>query len=196
MPSRPFHHGNLRAELLERARVTLRETGEEGVSLRQLARDVGVSHAAPRRHFPDRQQLLLALAEQGFTELTATITESVNRSGGGADAVFRAVARSYVDFARGDAALMNLMFSAKNHEAAADVAGAAERFFAVTGSLLQQVAPDSAVRIPDRSRLQLLLAATLHGIASLAGTGRIGEAQVGVLIEDAGSLFGVADAQK
>jgi AcrR family transcriptional regulator len=76
---KPFHHGNLRDELLGRARVTLRESGEDGLSLRQLAREAGVSHGAPRRHFPERQHLLDALAEQGFDELTATVAEQVAR---------------------------------------------------------------------------------------------------------------------
>ena len=64
--SRPYHHGNLREALLVQAMTTLREGGVEALSLRELARAVGVSHAAPRRHFPDRQALLDALAERGL----------------------------------------------------------------------------------------------------------------------------------
>ena len=64
---RPYHHGNLRAALLESAEQTLNEGGE--LSLRELARQVGVSHAAPRRHFAGKQALLDALAEDGFERL-------------------------------------------------------------------------------------------------------------------------------
>jgi hypothetical protein len=53
---RPYHHGNLRTALLAEAERTIRERGVHDVSLRQLAREVGVSHGAPRRHFPDRQE--------------------------------------------------------------------------------------------------------------------------------------------
>src|SRR5262249_42865731 len=65
----PYHHGRLRAALLTEAERVLREDGIEALSLRELARRAGVSHAAPRRHFTDRQALLDALAEAGFTRL-------------------------------------------------------------------------------------------------------------------------------
>src|ERR1700744_5277860 len=75
-PSRPYHHGNLRQALLEQAMIALRDGGSDELSLRELARAVGVSHAAPRRHFPDRQALLDALAIEGFRRLGATLTEA------------------------------------------------------------------------------------------------------------------------
>ena len=56
--SRPYHHGDLRAALLAAAERTLRDKGVGSLSLRELAREVGVSHAAPGRHFKDKQALL------------------------------------------------------------------------------------------------------------------------------------------
>jgi len=191
VPAKPFHHGNLREELLGRARATLRETGEDGLSLRQLAREAGVSHGAPRRHFPERQHLLDALAEQGFDELTSAVTEQVERSGGDAVTTFRAVARTYIDFAVEDAALMDLMFSTKNSGAARQVAAAAEQFFTTVGSVVSTVVPASAVPGAPRLRIQLLLVSTLHGIASLVSSGRLAATDVNQLVEDAGLLFGV-----
>ena len=73
MSARPYHHGNLRTALLEQAERTVRERGAQALSLRELARDAGVSHGAPRRHFPDRQALLDALAEAGFVRLGAEL---------------------------------------------------------------------------------------------------------------------------
>ena len=61
-----YHHGNLRQALLERAAQVIAESGVEALSLRALARDLGVSHAAPSRHFPDRRALLGELAKDGF----------------------------------------------------------------------------------------------------------------------------------
>jgi AcrR family transcriptional regulator len=188
---KPFHHGNLRDELLGRARVTLRESGEDGLSLRQLAREAGVSHGAPRRHFPERQHLLDALAEQGFDELTATVVEQVARSDGDAIAAFRSVARSYIDFAVDDAALMDLMFSTKNAGAAPQVAAAADRFFTTIGGIVHAVVPASALPGGGTLRVQLLLVSTLHGIATLVGSGRLDAAQVDQLVDDASVLFGV-----
>lgn len=68
---RPYHHGDLRSQLLSAAVDVARERGMEGLSLRECARRAGVSHAAPYRHFEDKNALLFALADQGFTWLTA-----------------------------------------------------------------------------------------------------------------------------
>lgn len=193
MDAKPFHHGNLRDELLERARVTLRGSGADGLSLRQLAREAGVSHGAPRRHFPERQQLLDALAERGFDELTAAVVRAVEHSPDDV-ATFRAVARAYIDFAVDDAALMDLMFSTKNAGAAPQVASAAHRFFTTVGATVHAVVPTAAVGDADGTRVQLLLVATLQGIASLVASGRIDASQVDHLVDDASVLFGVAPA--
>src|SRR3954451_16003211 len=81
MAPRPYHHGNLRTALLEAAERTLREGGAEKLSLRELAREVGVSHGAPRRHFPDRQALLDALSQAGFERLGAELRGAAAKSG-------------------------------------------------------------------------------------------------------------------
>ena len=65
--TRPYHHGDLRSALLAAAERTLRDKGTSAsLSLRELARDIGVSHAAPGRHFKDKQALLNALALVGY----------------------------------------------------------------------------------------------------------------------------------
>src|ERR1700704_6555268 len=81
MSERAYHHGNLRTALLEQAERTLRDRGAEELSLRELAREVGVSHGAPRRHFADRQALLDALAEAGYARLGGEIRTAVEGAG-------------------------------------------------------------------------------------------------------------------
>ena len=73
--ARTYHHGNLREALLTAAESALASGGD--LSLRALARQVGVSHAAPRRHFSDKQALLDALAEDGFVRLGTVLREAV-----------------------------------------------------------------------------------------------------------------------
>jgi AcrR family transcriptional regulator len=70
----PYHHGDLRRALLSAAVDTITEHGPAGVSLRELARRVGVSNAAPVHHFKDKAGLLTALAAEGFALLADTLT--------------------------------------------------------------------------------------------------------------------------
>lgn len=68
-----YHHGDLRAVILTEAARLVSERGADRVSLRELARDAGVSHAAPAHHFTDRRGLFTALATQGFQLLAEAL---------------------------------------------------------------------------------------------------------------------------
>ncbi|MFD2647863.1 TetR/AcrR family transcriptional regulator [Devosia albogilva] len=104
----PYHHGNLRQALLEAALVLLERDGEAGLGLRDLARAVGVSPAAPYRHFASRAALLEALAVTGYRRFTEAM-EAVAAS----DTLDPATAmgRTYVKFALDNPNLFRLMFS-------------------------------------------------------------------------------------
>lgn len=69
-----YHHGDLKAAILGQAAVLVAERGADGISLRELARAAGVSHAAPAHHFTDRRGLFTALAAQGWRKLAAALT--------------------------------------------------------------------------------------------------------------------------
>ncbi len=150
MAERPFHHGNLRTVLLDEATAVLRESGVDGLSLRDLARRAGVSHGAPRSHFVDRQALLDALAEAGFQRLTADVRAALGEPGDDVRARFLRVAGAYVDFAIDDAALMDLMFQAKAQAGGGPprVAEAAAELFTVLDSAM---GPDrtTPMRVPE-----------------------------------------------
>src|SRR2546429_977719 len=70
---RPYHHGNLRQALIDAALELIEERGVPALTLREVARQVGVTHAAPQRHFADRAALVAAVAEQGFRGLAAHV---------------------------------------------------------------------------------------------------------------------------
>src|SRR3954469_1482671 len=91
--TRPYHHGNLRPTLLAAAERALARGGE--LSLRELAREIGVSHAAPRRHFPDKQALLDALAQDGFERLGRELAAALEQAGPTFADRLGALARAY-----------------------------------------------------------------------------------------------------
>jgi AcrR family transcriptional regulator len=189
MTGRPYHHGRLRAVLLAEAERTLREQGIEALSLRDLARQAGVSHAAPRRHFADRQALLDALAETGFARLGDEMRAAIDDAGQDHQAQLRAMAAGYVRFATRDPALMELMFAAKNDDPSAPLRAASERLFSAFGDLIRQWQQAGTLPPGDPERLRLLLIATLQGIAALITSGRAQPGQAEALITDAVALF-------
>ena len=169
---RPYHHGNLRAALLESAEQTLNEGGE--LSLRELARQVGVSHAAPRRHFADKQALLDALAEDGFERLGAELRGAMDSAGEGFDDRLRAFAHSYVGFATEHAALLELMFAGKHRPGAADsLRQAADRAFDAPLALIADGQADGEIVGGDPQDVGTVAFAAFQGLASLANAGML-----------------------
>jgi AcrR family transcriptional regulator len=86
-----YHHGDLKSVILDEAATLVAERGADGISLRELARAAGVSHAAPAHHFSDRRGLFTSLATQGYRLLAAALTDARPK--------FIDAARAYVRFA-------------------------------------------------------------------------------------------------
>ena len=182
-PARPYHHGNLRQAVLDRAAVVLRERGASGLSLRELTADIGVSHAAPRRYFADRQALLDALAVEGFARLGTRLREAAAAAAGYQEQL-RAVAGAYASFAVSDANLVELMFA---HERGADGATVEQSAFDAFAPLLEifrQGQADGVLSARDPERAGLLFLATLQGIAGLVNCGVIPAGQLDEMIDD------------
>src|ERR1700746_1786308 len=77
--AKPYHHGNLREALLGAAIRLIAEIGPSAFTLREVARRAGVSHNAPYRHFHDKDDLLAAVASQGYGELTEAMLQAAHR---------------------------------------------------------------------------------------------------------------------
>jgi AcrR family transcriptional regulator len=104
--TQPYHHGALKAALLDAADALLDEGGVEAVSLREAARRAGVSAMAPYRHFADKEALLAALATRGFQAFGAALGDAAKASADG----FAAMGRAYVRFALARPGRFRLMF--------------------------------------------------------------------------------------
>ena len=105
-----YHHGNLRATLLDTAIEQLQRAGSEDLSLRALAREVGVSQTAPYRHFADKGELLAAMATRGYRELLRNLRQAGQSAGDCPRSQLFAFAHSYVDYAARNPQLFKLMF--------------------------------------------------------------------------------------
>lgn len=109
---RGYHHGDLRSALVQAGLELLKTRSAEEVSLREIARMVGVSATAVYRHFPDKAALLGALYDEGAAELGRLQFVAMQDAGGGR-AGFDAVGRAYVRFALANPTLFRMMMSTR-----------------------------------------------------------------------------------
>ncbi len=169
--TKPYHHGNLRAALLEEAARIVDERGVQALSLRELARAVGVSHGAPRRHFADKQSLLEALAEDGFIRLERAMREAVADDSRPFTDRLDDLGRTYLRFATQHGALVELMFAIKHRPGSERVREAGERAFQAPLQLFADAQARGEIVDGDAEAIASLAFATIHGLASLANAG-------------------------
>ena len=184
-----YHHGDLRAALLATAEARIRASGPASVSLRGLARDLGVSHAAPAHHFGTLRGLFTALATEGH-RLMGEAMERAQRSGG-----FAEVGVAYVAFAVDHPAHFGVMFTPDLLEL--DDPGLAAARAATLGQLgagARGVAPGGAAgsRVPGAAAAALAAWSLVHGLATLHLSGSLGDPAVrgvvgGAAVQGAGS---------
>jgi len=110
-----YHHGDLRAAVIAAGLKRLKHDDSAELGLRALARDVGVSATALYRHFPDKEALLDALADEGLRRLGALQAQAWLKAGGG-HAGFRATGIAYVRFAYEEPAVFRLSFTRQMSE--------------------------------------------------------------------------------
>lgn len=168
---KPYHHGDLRAALIAEGLAILGESDADSLSLRELARRVGVSAPSVYRHFPDKQALMTALAEEGLRRLGASQHEAAAAAGGG-KAGFAATGRAYVRFALANPALYRLIFTspliAAYRASAADRPEAFDFLLANAGAAVGADPESRAARVAAVEAWALV-----HGLAMLMLDGQI-----------------------
>ena len=168
MTERPYHHGNLRAELLEHAWKVVERDGVDGLSLRGISREIGVSHSASGRHFRDRHQLLDALARVGFHRLNQAIAAATAPTAG-VEERLRASGRSYVEFAVAHARVLDLMYAQKRHpDASEELRSLSEEPMSLLVETITGAQAEGIVRTGDPHELAVVVFASVHGVATLA----------------------------
>ena len=170
---RGYHHGNLAEALVQAALDLIAKVGPAGFSFAEVTRAVGVSPAAPYRHFKDREALMAAIASRGFDRFADSLSKAWK--GGKPDplAALKNVAQACLAFAREEPAYFAAMFEARlSPGSTRELSQASERAFAV----LREACEALISTLPEGNRPPSMMMALhvwtmSHGIASLFGRG-------------------------
>ncbi len=169
-PEGRYHHGELRKALLEEAAAVVESDGVAALSLRELARRLGVSHAAPAHHFIDKSALLIELARDGFERFTAAL-EAAGAQGRDPLDRLRRIGDAYVRFAIEHPGRFRVMFGPELSDAGAmptSLAEASERSYQVVVAALETVlARWPAGRRPSTDAVAFTCWTIAHGAATL-----------------------------
>lgn len=171
-PKSSYHHGNLREALID-AGLNRLEDGRRGeVSLRELARQVGVSVNAAYRHFANKEAVLSALATEGFLRFDQAQKNAV-QSQTDPEQAFLELGRAYIRFARQNPALFRLMFGRFDEEPVDEALEQASRTAFQT--LLDSVAATTQLTAEDPAVKILALRAwgQVHGLSHLLLDGQL-----------------------
>lgn len=170
--NRPYHHGDLRREIIETAMAMLHEDKGWQFTLREVARRAGVSHAAPYKHFPDKAALLAEMALLGFERLHKAMTTAKTKGLGPLRGEFFAVGRAYVRFGTSNPGLYRLMFSAEAGKAVnVHLSESALAVFGVVTELLERGQAEGVLRKRDVRGRAAACWAQMHGITMLTMEG-------------------------
>jgi AcrR family transcriptional regulator len=170
---RPYHHGNLREALLKAAEKALESGGVQSISLRELSRELGVSHTSPRRHFADKQALLDAMALRGFERFDEALGRATKQGGPDFKGRLTKLARAYVGFALKYPALLSLMFEAKHRpDAPRELLEASEKAFGHAHTTFAEGQATGEVVQGDPWRLSIVIFSALLGLVSISDNGK------------------------
>ncbi len=165
-----YHHGDLQRALLQAARAEIAAHGAQNLSLASLARRAGVAQSAPYRHFADRDELLAAVATEGFRAFTEALLEAAQA--GGESGALKRMAGAYLRFGEANVELYRLMFASRLVPSAAEGSALQEAAAASFQPLLDQAADGSS----KRARLAAqAIWAQLHGFVMLKADGFVEE---------------------
>lgn len=183
-PQNTYHHGDLRDALIKAALREAERGGPEGISIKALAKELGVSQPAPYRHFADREALLAAVTAEAFRQFTAVLREAIEKPS--KRSKLSRLAQATLDFGLRRNGVYRLMFASRTMSCAAkasELHKAASETFALVLEALEAPAVGYV-----RERQALKIWAALHGVVMLAEqgmlTGEVAHATREELVDD------------
>ena len=167
--AKTYHHGNLAAEILARASVVIDEQGIESLSLRGIARDLGVSHSAPNRHFKNKAALLSALATHGWLMARdATLNAAEEAGCQNAHVRLNAMGRGYLRWAIENRALFRSIFHPDvSRQASAELVDAIQQFHQTVETAIEATQAEGRHQDVPLSILSIFTNAVPTGAAML-----------------------------
>lgn len=165
-----YHHGDLRQTILEEALIWIDQENIVSLSLRGIARRVGVSHNAPYRHFPDKESLLVAIAETGFKQLHQTLQQESINNLDNVQKRLENIGIAYVKYAIDHQAYYRVMISdyPRNYNQYPELAQASNNAFNVLLDVIEAGQAAKVFNAQDAQQLARVCWSLVHGIAMLA----------------------------
>lgn len=160
-----YHHGNLRRALIDAAVSAIAKHGVDALNLRQLAARAGVTPGAPYHHFTHREELLAAIAEEGFGRLGAELTAGRDAAGAEASARLEALGRAYINFAISCPGYFRVMFHGDGKSSGSSAPGL--RAFHLLRDAVLACQEAGTAPAGDPSALVLTAWSAVHGFATL-----------------------------
>ena len=175
MPSKKYHHGDLKNALIQAGIEILSKDGVSGLSLRKVAKRAGVSHSAPYAHFPDKQSLIAAISTEGFHQLYTEIDAVVSKYPRDPKRQLLEGTRVYSQFALSNPDTFKIMFSAglekeKEYPAFVEIS---QRTFGRVVDIVQICQSARVLGPGDPEALAVSIWGQVHGIVSLVLDGQI-----------------------
>jgi AcrR family transcriptional regulator len=187
MPSKKYHHGDLKNALIKAGVEILSKEGIEGLSLRKVAQRAGVSHSAPYSHFPDKQSLIAAISTEGFNQLYAELDAAVLAYPKNPKKQLQQGAMAYAQFALNNTDTFKIMFSGvlekeKEYPAFVEISHKTFRRVVDVVTACQEA---GILRSTSPEMMAVAAWGQVHGIVSLALEGQISHSVLDVhAIED------------
>ena len=170
---RPYHHGDLRRSLIRAGTKMIEEKGLDGLSLREVARAAGVSHTAPYRHFRDKADLVAAIAQKGFEQLTDDATAAASRHTEDPREQFVAASVQYVLFGVRQPRMANLLFGGviDMKTAPRSLKAASWAAFQLVETIIDSGKESGVFRDRDTMELAVATWSGIHGLTQLISGG-------------------------
>ena len=173
---RRYHHGDLRRALIEAAVQLVAERGVDGLTLRAAARRVGVTHAAPYRHFSDKDALIAAVAEQGFRRMVRFMHQARDEAEPEPFLQLQAIGVAYVEFALAHPSHFRVMFGPKLSSQVGrydDLRSSARNAFGLLVETIRSGQRNGVVRDGDSRELAVTAWSVVHGLSALLIDGHV-----------------------